>query len=325
LADGFSFFESRHLQNLETGQAIARVERSDFDFNLTIPLPTEPNEGQARERREQVITASRKKYGTPRAQLEAAQAEQQTSIAQSENRAPEAQLRTPDSGSSISKSNSSHVKETRVPHEQPAPAVEPAASFPFVVREPTPPTVSERKQSISPADMGRGGAQHQAIQKRIKQAAESFGFRSTIEKPILNGQGSIDLLLERNDRTFACEISISTTIDHEVGNVSKCLKAGFTSIAVICLDEERLQKIEAAVSGSIGAENATAVSYYLPDRFITLLQPPAPPPAQPMPQTEGQRRGWKIKRSMPALTREEQKQREEDAIRLIAQTMRKKS
>src|SRR5260370_16767394 len=34
LADGFGFFESRDLQNLETGQAVARVERSDFDFNL---------------------------------------------------------------------------------------------------------------------------------------------------------------------------------------------------------------------------------------------------------------------------------------------------
>ena len=63
-----------------------------------------------------------------------------------------------------------------------------------------------------PRDLGRGGAQHQAIQKRIKEAAEELGFRSVIEKPVLDGQGSVDLWLERAGLSIACEISI---IDHD--------------------------------------------------------------------------------------------------------------
>ena len=43
LAEGFSFFEAKDLRNLETGQAVCRVERSDFDFNLIVPLPVEPD------------------------------------------------------------------------------------------------------------------------------------------------------------------------------------------------------------------------------------------------------------------------------------------
>ena len=39
LAEGFSYFEAKDLRNLETGQAVCRVERSDYDFNLTVPLP----------------------------------------------------------------------------------------------------------------------------------------------------------------------------------------------------------------------------------------------------------------------------------------------
>ena len=39
LAEGFSYFEAKDLRNLETGQAVCRVERSDCDFNLTVPLP----------------------------------------------------------------------------------------------------------------------------------------------------------------------------------------------------------------------------------------------------------------------------------------------
>jgi hypothetical protein len=57
-----------------------------------------------------------------------------------------------------------------------------------------------------------------------RQAAEELGFRSVIEKPVLEGQGSVDLWLERPGQTIACEISISTTIDHEVRKVAKCLK-----------------------------------------------------------------------------------------------------
>ena len=37
LAEGFSYFEAKDLRNLETGQAVCRVERSDFDFNLSCP------------------------------------------------------------------------------------------------------------------------------------------------------------------------------------------------------------------------------------------------------------------------------------------------
>ena len=59
LAESFSFFESKDLRNLEIGQAIARVERSDFDFNLAVPLPEEPDPGAATARRQEVITRSR--------------------------------------------------------------------------------------------------------------------------------------------------------------------------------------------------------------------------------------------------------------------------
>jgi hypothetical protein len=173
-----------------------------------------------------------------------------------------------------------------------------------------------------PADLGRGGAQHQAIQQRIKQAAERLGFRSVIEKEVLDGQGSVDLLLERPGQTFACEISITTTIDHEVGNVAKCLKAGFPNVAVICIDGERLKKIEAAIAGSLGSALAARVVYCQPDQFIARLQalPAQAPKASEAPET---RRGYKIKRSVRELTPEEQGQREDAAIRSIAEVMRR--
>lgn len=171
-----------------------------------------------------------------------------------------------------------------------------------------------------PRDLGRGGAQHQAIQKRIKEAAEGLGFRSVIEKPVLDGQGSVDLCLERTGQSIACEISISTTIDHEVGNVAKCLKAGLPKVAVICLNEERLKKIASAVSGSLGAELAARVEYFQPDPFIAYLKALKPPAPQ---ASETRYGGYKIKRSVPKLSTQEQKQKEDIANRIMAETMRR--
>ena len=71
LAEGFSFFEANDLRNLEAGQAVARVERSDYDFNLSVPLPAGQDKSAAAARRQEVTTVSREKYGMPRADVEA--------------------------------------------------------------------------------------------------------------------------------------------------------------------------------------------------------------------------------------------------------------
>ena len=40
LEEGFSFFKAKDLQNLSVGEAIMRMERAEYDFNLkTVPLP----------------------------------------------------------------------------------------------------------------------------------------------------------------------------------------------------------------------------------------------------------------------------------------------
>jgi hypothetical protein len=131
----------------------------------------------------------------------------------------------------------------------------------------------------------------------------------------------VDLWLERTGEAIACEVSISTTIDHEVGNVAKCLKSGIPKVAVICLDEERLRKIGKAVSGSLGAELAVKVEYFQPDAFIAYLKALKSPTPQP---SETQYGGYKVKRSIPKLSAQEQKQKEDIANRAMAETMRRR-
>jgi hypothetical protein len=317
LAEGFSYFESKDLRNLETGQAVCRVERSDFDFNLSVPLPGEPDKNAAAVRRQEVTTVSRKKYGTARTDVEAMLAKSRGSPTPSEP--------PPTSPSAKPTAFAPQPQSTRAAEAPLPPVVMPQTSEPPKTSEipkPKEQPVPTVKHEL-PRDLGRGGAQHQAIQKRVKEAAEGLGFRSIIEKPVLDGQGSVDLWLERTGQTIACEISISTTIDHEVGNVAKCLKAGLPKVAVICLDEERLQKISNAVSGSLGAELAARVEYFQPDQFIAHLKT-LPLPVAPTPAALKTRRGYKVKSSFSDLSPEEQKQREEMAIQSIAEAMKKR-
>jgi hypothetical protein len=289
LESGFSFFKAQDLQNLETGQAITRVEKASGDFNLSIPLPEKIDSAQAEATKQAVIAASRARYGTPRVEIEAAL----LAKLDAEERKPE----PPKARPPVSKP----VLEKRLP-------------------EPKADKVAERKAPTVPADLGRGGAQHQAIQQRLKKAAEELGFRATIEKPTPDGQGSVDLLVERADSSIACEISVTTTIDHEVGNISKCLKAGHLTVAVICVEAERLKRIEAAVSGSLGPEFSGRVRYLRPEEFIEHLKT-LPQPTEAASETVHTRRGYKVKRSHPELSPEERKQKEEAAIRAIAEAM----
>src|SRR5262249_5163273 len=71
LAGGFSFFNAEDLQNLGLGEAICRVERNEYDFNLKTQALPEVDAAQARNRLGSLIVLSRKKYARPRADVEA--------------------------------------------------------------------------------------------------------------------------------------------------------------------------------------------------------------------------------------------------------------
>jgi len=304
LASGFTYFEAPDLQNLETGKAVARVERSDFDFNLTVRPPKDPPESEAAVRRKAVTAASRTKYARPRAEVEA---ELYSDVAADEQKPPP-------------RPEEPKAPPTREPNTEKAGAPPPRPEPP-----PTPKPAPERPAArpSSADEMGRGGAQHRAVQQRIKKEAEELGFRSVIEKEILEGQGSVDLYLERGDQQFACEILFSTTVDHEIGNILKCLRAGFKNVVVICVDEHRLTKIAAAVAGSLGEQAVPLVNYFQPDPFIAHPKALAGPHVE-TPSRPDKRRGYTVKRSRPNLSPEEEKRREEAAIRSIAEAMRRK-
>src|SRR5581483_954415 len=72
LEPAFTGFTAPDLQNLGTGEAIARVERADLSFNLRTTRPPTTDERQANQVREDVVRLTRERYAVPRTEVEAA-------------------------------------------------------------------------------------------------------------------------------------------------------------------------------------------------------------------------------------------------------------
>ncbi|WP_438483169.1 type IV secretory system conjugative DNA transfer family protein [Oleiharenicola lentus] len=298
LEGGFSSFEARDLQNLETGCAICRVERSDCDFNLTVPMPKYPPQATAAARAREVVAASRLKYSTLRSEL-------------------------PQAGEAIPSSVILPEKiETPVVLSEPQPSETPPAPAPVEIKmEPITPARKQTVPSASSTDLGKGGAQHKAVQDRVKEEAEKIGFRVVVEKRI--DAGSIDLVLSRDGVDIACEVTVTNTIDYEVGNVSKCIRAGFGKVAVVGVSEDKLAKLSAAVANSLGAEKAKLVGLFLPDAFIEHLRalPKLSSPAAEVPRTRG---GRVVRRTFTPVSEAEAKTKESEALRIMSEMMQKK-
>lgn len=356
LAEGFSHFEARDLQNLQTGHAICRVERSDFDFNLTIPFPPAEDSDLAHARRTEVITASRRKYAMPRAEVEALLAKSRLGpevevppppkptakklpVVKPEPEQPKAP-ETPKETDSREKDATPPAGVEAMPAKPPAtpPPDEPPSTPPPgrpvlptpAPSLPLPPALSEILKAAPPAPaveiqkpervqtQGRGGPEHIAVQKRIQGVAEPLGFISTIEEKVLDGQAHIDVWLKRKDLIIACEFSLTNTEEYESDKIIKCLKGGIPRFAVICEDEKKLRKIKALIRSKGERELAKRVGYFQLDPFIEYLKAL---PVEPPNKSEKTYRGYKAIHSYSTASPEEQRAKDEEAHRIIADVM----
>jgi hypothetical protein len=131
------------------------------------------------------------------------------------------------------------------------------------------PTVT--KTATTRPSAGRGGTQHQYFQRLIKQWAEGMGYKATIEGPVL-GVRAADVALEKEGLSIACELCITTGFVHELGNIRKCLDAGFTHVVAICPEPARLANLRSVVEQQLEGTELERVRFYTPDQFFAFVQ-----------------------------------------------------
>lgn len=115
------------------------------------------------------------------------------------------------------------------------------------------------------------GTEHRELQKRIKAAAQERGFSATIEKQVLDGKGRVDVALERDELHIACEVSVTTKIEHERHNIEKCLAAGFPYIWVTSPNSAQLQKLSDAIEPTLSPTERECVSFLSEAELIAAM------------------------------------------------------
>jgi hypothetical protein len=294
LANGFSYFDAKDLQNLGVGEAIARIEQNDFDFNLKTHLLPKVDPLLAQKRREKVLLLTQERYGRRREVVEAELA-QSRPISVPVAAKPKAKG-TPKEKSSI---------EVSVP-------TIPAASGPDV--QVLPPLAS-------PPTLGRGGPQHRYLQQLLKQLGEHHGYRSIIEKPVLDGAGSVDVSLEKQGKQIACEISITTPSQHEIGNIQKCLAAGYDLVVFLSSEKRTIQKVKVLASKHLTTDQLEQVLFFLPEEFVEYLA--RSEKELPNTHTEETVKGYKVKVKYTPVDEQEGKAQRQAIASVIMKAMKR--
>lgn len=312
LADGFAYFDAQDLQNLGTGEAIGRLERADYDFNLqTYPLAP-VDEVTAAERQARIIQCSRERYGTAREQVEAElERDRPASTGPVAPKAPVGATPQPELPG-----------KPAVAAAELTPAAEPIAPLP-VPELPAPPKAPPRiianPLPAQPATPGRGGRTHKYLQQSIKLWAEGMGWRAEIEKQILDGAGSIDVALEKGSVTVACEISVTTGTDQELANIEKCLKAGYGYVVATASEAKQVEKIEAAyVKQGQAADNVRFLTVDELKAFVESLE------AQAASQ-EKRIKGYKVKTKFKPVDDQQKEVKKQTLSEVFLNSLRKKN
>jgi len=296
LAEGFATFDAQDLQNLGIGQALARVERAEYDFNLdTPPLPSVDAE-TARAKREAIVALSREKYARPRTEIEELL---RSSIP-----------KTPSPLSRMAK----ETAPTRPPETTPSPTARqettPRGKRPEYVPVPQVPA------SQSP---GRGGPDHKYLQDIVHRWAEANGWRAIREEEILDGLGRVDVALRKGERSVACEIGMSSTPEHELENIQKCLAGGFDVVFLISTERQLLAKVRALTDDVLGMEQRVRVHLGLPaDLFVLLEELDAQGAA-----TEESIRGYKVRVRHNAVSDQQKVAKKRAINQIMARAMKR--
>lgn len=312
LAEGLAHFDARNLQNLEIGEAICRIERADNDFNLSVPILDALDEVDADERQEEVIKASRAAYATPRDEVEA---ELNASREESERSKSKPRPKTKGDG------------ETQ-PSEAPPLARPPETKSSPSERTPVDaPERAETDSSAGASEQGKGGNLHRIVQERLQRAGFDQGFRATLEFPVGEGKETIDVGLLRDDLRIACEVSVTTTIDHEMGNARKCLKAAFDFVLLITSDLVRRTQMKDAVQGHFSPAEQGRIHCLSPDESVEFVSSKPPLISVSTASIEKSQRkvvrGFMVKRKFVLLTPAERAAKSKAAFEILAEEMKK--
>ena len=162
-------------------------------------------------------------------------------------------------------------------------------------------------------------SQHRYLQNLIKKIAEDKGYKATIEFPVSDGSGRVDVSLERGEKKIACEISMTSTEDQELKNIKKCVAAGYEKIIVCSPDQKTLESIKSLVSQNIAESDQGKIFFFRPEELLLFLEEET---AAELTKEE-RVKGYKVKVQYQTASDAEKKVKREAVAQVILQAMKR--
>jgi hypothetical protein len=170
----------------------------------------------------------------------------------------------------------------------------------------TPPVPEEKepqqKQTIQPTEITdnktkdrlvkqKNLSEHRYAQMYIKKMAESRGYKASIEELTPNGNGKVDVSLERNGKRIACEIGMTTTTEWELHNIEKCIAAGYDVVVAIAKSKEMIRVMQEEIKKNIDVTFQSKVMVLEAESLVAYLDTEIAKEAS----TETRIKGYRVK------------------------------
>lgn len=300
LQDGFSGFDYTDLQNLGRGEAVVRIEQPQYDCSMETIAPGKVSEGQRASNMASVISCTRKHYTVPREEVE-------TMLAQTLN------LEIP----------KEETKPEPLKEKTPTPPPEKKTAKPVEVIQPVKkeePVIQIPKQEDEPkAD--RDVSTHRYLQTLLKKMAEARGYTAILEQQLPGGNGSVDVLLTKENKTLAVEICVTTDPDWEMHNIEKCIAANYDEVISVSGDPKQLDKIRKKCKEGIKDFESKPIKFYTPDALFSYLDTTTTVVTQPQEQII---KGYRVNVSYESITPEEMERKRASVAKVVMDSLRKR-
>lgn len=212
------------------------------------------------------------KYLLPREELIAQAKERRRLIEEAAKAVTPAQPQKAATKPPVAVSEPIPVENTGLPDiEEPKPVVQPKQPM----REPVRVTLNAPLPDVSfipNAGNTKVEREHRRLQHLIKKLAEQSGYRATIELPTDDGQGRIDIGLERDGKRVACEVCVTTSPDHEVANIRKCLNSKYERVILCSNEVKTINKVKALCSKELAETELQKVLFLEPDALALFFE-----------------------------------------------------
>ena len=251
-ASGFSFFDSKALQNLGVGEAIARIERSEYDFNLLVERVPKVDQKTAELRREAITKNTRENFARTKAEVEA------ELFVETFSASKEAESKEHKKGSKQTKEDSEKIysqgsQEPTTDKQQPDKSL-------------------ANPESQSTTESSKEENTHRYLQNILKRIGGDNGFVVTLEQQVFGGIGRVDVVLENESFRIACEIANTNSTQYEIQNIQKCLAAGFDKVIVVSNGKKHLSNIRRIAETVISEDLLSNVHFLEPEHFHLFLE-----------------------------------------------------